>query len=205
MTSVTNNLNANYYNLNNSSSGQAQTGHAGGVPSLATYLNQTASGDSKSNTHAAYNLDLSPNAQNYLSGLSQTSATSNNPLTNSDTSMSFASSNGFLLSDKQQQTIQSIIAKYKDAPYTQDTFQKIQDDLTQAGLSPKQLSLEDNARNFSTTKVLVAALSGQSTSDPASSSSIQSDEKTNSDNYMQGIMKQWKNISTTASSTESAS
>ena len=117
---------------------------------------------------------------------------------------SFASANGFQLSEKQKQTIQSILEKYKDAPYTQETYQKIQDDLDKAGLSPQKLALEDNAKNFSTTKVLIAALSGQSSDTSTSASSIQADEKTNGDKYMQDIMKQWKSLSTTVSGTEAS-
>ena len=192
MTSVTTNLNNSYYNLSGSSSNQSQTNKTGTVPSLADYLGTSKTADSKTSADSAYSLNLSPEAQNYLNGSAGSSASS------------FASANGFQLSEKQKQTIQSILEKYKDAPYTQETYQKIQDDLDKAGLSPQKLALEDNAKNFSTTKVLIAALSGQSSDTSTSASSIQADEKTNGDKYMQYIMKQWKSLSTTVSGTEAS-
>ena len=47
--------------------------------------------------------------------------------------------NGPTLTDAQKTSIKDIFAKYKDAPQTQDTFDKIHTDLQAAGVAPEQL------------------------------------------------------------------
>jgi hypothetical protein len=189
MTSVNSNLSGSYYDLNSSSSKQTQTGKAQSAPSLADYLGQGKTADSKSSNNSAYSLDLSPEAQNYLKGSSGSS---------------FASANGFQLTNEQKNKIQSILEKYKDAPYTQETYEKIQNDLEKAGVSPQKLALLDNAKNFSTTKVLIAALTGQSADDAVTPWSFEADQKSNSESYMDDIVKQWKALSSTAKATSGA-
>ena len=197
MTSVNSGLSSSYYDLNSSSSKQPSTGKAPTIPSLADYLNGTATTDSKTNViDSAYHLNLSPAAQNYLNG-----ASSNPSLSDPLASSSFASANGFQLTTEQKNQMQTILQKYKDAPYTQDTYNNIQNDLDRAGLSPNKLSLIDHAKNFSSTKVFLAAISGQSDNTLPTASSIAADEKSNADRYMADIIKQWKSISTTVAAT----
>ncbi len=185
MSSISTNIgNSSYYQLNGSSGNT--TGQSNiSVASLATSLlnpNSTSNGSTFSD---AYTLDLSPAAQQYLAG---------NP-TSASSSISSANK-GFVLSSKQREEVSEIIAKYKDQPFTQDTYNKIQDDLNAAGLSPQKLSMIDKATSFNPTQILVSALTGK----PASNASDTSDaaQQTKSTNFMQQIMAQWKAISTTA-------
>ncbi len=47
--------------------------------------------------------------------------------------------NGPRLTDDQKKTIQSIFDKYKDAPKTKETFDKVHDELKAAGVAPEQV------------------------------------------------------------------
>ena len=105
-----------------------------------------------------------------------------------------------MLSSQQRQQIDSIIAKYKDAPFTQDTYKKIQDDLKSSGLSAIKLAAEDKINSFNSTEVFMNALYGDSTINDGTSFFDNSDEQANSDSYMNQILSKWKNISTTSPS-----
>lgn len=167
-----------YYSLSGQSGSTASTEPL----SLAQMLGQN-SGTSSDSSLGAYTLDLSPAAQSYLS-------TGNLP------SVVTTQGDSFTLSDKQQQEIAAILAKYKDAPQTQDTFNQIQDDLTAAHLGPDQLALQDKIKSFNATQVLIDALAGKSSDLATSSVTPDSDEDTKSSNYMKQIIAQWKSIST---------
>jgi len=176
--------NSSYYQLSNP---QAGTSGNSGTPSTANMLLQALDGAnpaSSSTGSPAYSLDLSPTAQNYLSGLNGTSTTTTG---GTDT---------FQLSTKQQQTLTAILAKYKDAPYTQDTFNSIQNDLNAAGLGTTTLQAKDKAQSFNPTNVLIAYLNGNSAAADAAMPS-DSQEQTKAGNFMQSVADQWKNISTT--------
>lgn len=160
-----------YYQLGNAASGSAAVSTAG----ASLQQHNTLNGFDPS----AYLLDLSPEAQKYLNG-----------------SLSLSSSNsGFLLNGGQRQAISDIIAKYKDAPFTQDTYNKIQNDLIEAGLGPDQLGRMDKVKSFNPTQLLINALSGRN--DNSGAILTDSDIQTKSANYMQQIVSQWKDISTT--------
>jgi hypothetical protein len=133
-------------------------------------------------------VDLSPQAQSIL-----------NEFGNGGTDNGSAS-NGFILSTQQQQQIKAILAKYKDAPFTQDTYNNIQADLKAAGLSPDQLSIQDEIRSFNPTKVMIDALNGIDDSSDISNFGNNPAEQANANSYMQQIFNQWQNISTTANS-----
>jgi hypothetical protein len=208
MTSVNSGLSGGYYDLNSASSKHASAGKPSTLPSLADYLNGTTTTDSTTSAaDSAYQLKLSPAAQDYLKSASSNPSSTTPSLSNSllsngasgnaSSSLSFASAGGFQLTSEQKNQMQAILQKYKDAPYTQDTYNSIQNDLDRAGLSPKKLSLIDHAKNFSSTKVFLAAISGQSDNTLSTASSIAADEKSNADRYMADIIKQWKSISTT--------
>ena len=186
-----------YYQLNSSSSGNSATTAQTQVatPSLASAL----SGNTQSTPFSdAVLLDLSPAAQKYLSGLGTSAATQTQ-------NTSTTSSQDFVLSTEQKQTLNDILAKYKDAPYTQDTFDAIQGDLQKAGLGPDQLSAKDRVNSFSATAVLVDALNGGNGSTPGSTPLSDADLKTKSNNYIQDVVSQWKKISTDYQSQQSAS
>ena len=134
----------------------------------------------------AYTLNLSQSAQDYLAGLGN----NYNPLDNSV---------GYSLTKNQQEKITGILNKYKDSPFTQDTFNKIQDDLKSAGLSTDTLSLEKKISSFDQTTVLLDALGGiddgnegylPATTDPTA-------QKNDANSFMQSIISQWQSVSTT--------
>ena len=170
-----------YYQLssNTSSNSSASSKTQSPTDILLQALN-SASGTS-SNSDSSYLLNLSPEAQQYINSNTATSPTSSN----------------FVLSSKQQQDITNILNKYKNSPQTQETFDKIQNDLNAAGLGASQLSLQDQATNFSPTALFIADLNGDTSGAAAITSP---DETTKSSNYMQQIINQWQTISKTNNS-----
>lgn len=180
MSSITSSAGGYYYPLSGSGS---QASSATGSLSSAL-LNASSTGVSSFDS-SAYTLDLSPEAQKYLSGLNNGQG-----------------STQFTLSDKQQQAINDILAKYKDAPFTQDTFNQIQNDLNAANLGPQFLALTDKINSFNPSQVLIDALNGGASSNVTGLGDLTSDNSSNQqtkiDNYMQGIISQWKSVSTTA-------
>jgi hypothetical protein len=193
MSTITSLQSNGYYSLNNQSSG-ASSGTAA-TPGASTILGGTTT--ATSTAESAYSLDLSPDALAYIKQINGSSA---------GKASSYASVSNFTLTKDQQTTRDAIIAKYKDAPFTQDTFSQIQDDLNAAGLSPEALGKQDAIRNFNPTKLFLDALNGiNSGTDDGSSlfggSTSSSDDEaltTKSTNFMTGIADQWARISTKA-------
>ena len=186
MTSISNNNNYNssYYQLpaQGSAAPTAPTNPAIASPSAVT-------ADTSS-----YLLDLSPNAQNYLSG----GVKSNDPsplFANPTQSVVPNGKEAFTLTPAQQQQITAILAKYKDAPATQDTFNSIQDDLRKANLAPDQLTSQDQVKSFNATQVFLSALNGDTTDPSVLNNTTAADESTKSGNYMKSILAQWEQVS----------
>ncbi len=211
MSSITNLSSSGYYQLNNSSTGsQSQTSGTSTTQSLISALNGTSSTNGP-NTDSAYMLNLSPQAKAYINSQNatgtNTTASLLNSLTGSGSSNSasgtaLGASQNFTLSANQQQKITDILTKYKDAPYTQDTYNKIQNDLNKAGLGSNTLMMEDKAKTFNAPLVLINALNGGNSSDTGVTSD--SDEQAKASSYMQGIISQWKNISGNAATATSS-
>jgi len=170
---------AAYYQLsgNASNSSSASSSTTSPTDMLLQALN-SATSDTSSNNNSSYSLNLSPQAQQYMNSSSPSSATSSN----------------FVLSPQQEQAITKILDKYKNAPQTQATFDQIQNDLNTAGLGASQLSLQDQATNFSPTALFIDDLSGNTSGAAAITSP---DETTKSSNYMQQIISQWQTIAAT--------
>jgi len=174
--------NSGYYQLSDPSAGNSNTAQSNPTNALMqALLSASSASGTAASSSAAYLLDLSPQAQQYLNGGGASAVSPLNP-----------SSSSFVLSTQQQQEITSIIAKYKDAPYTQATFDAIQNALQTAGLDPTTLSREDQAQSFNATQVLIDDLNGDVS---GANSLINPDESTKSSNYMQQILGQWKTIS----------
>jgi hypothetical protein len=183
---------AGYYQLNQQSGGANNSANNLGrspanVGTLASALQATGNNSNTQSPNGAYLLDLSPLAQQYLATNGQASQSS---------AVGGSSTQTFLLKPEQRQTIADIIASYKDAPFTQETFNQLQDDLEKEGLGAQQLAMIDNAESFNPTQILVDALSGRSSSFSGTASTQSQQAKV--DNFMQDIVKQWRNISTTA-------
>jgi len=132
----------------------------------------------------AYQIDLSPAARSYLSGSNAASSV----LGNFD---------GFTLNQTQKDKIDSIIAKFADAPYTQETFNQIQAELQRAGLSPDQLAVQQQVKDFSTTQMLIEALGGKTVHNPMEA---QDDSKYDSQkkSYLQQLGSAFQNIAAKA-------
>jgi hypothetical protein len=64
------------------------------------------------------------------------------------------------LSDLQKQKIQDILEKYKDAPDNQDTLNSLSADLQQAGVSPEQIAITQQALDFNPVATFIKILFG---------------------------------------------
>jgi len=181
--------NSGYYQLNSSGAGSGNTSNAArsavAKPSLASALGNVT--NSSSSYSDAVLVDLSPEAQKYLSGLGSPGATINSTP---------AANDSFVLSSQQKVALAAVLDTYKDAPYTQATFDQIQDDLQKAGLGPNQLSVHERVTSFSTTAALVDALNGGHGTTPGSTVISDGDLQKKATNYIQDIATQWKKIST---------
>ena len=191
MTSVSALPTAGYYQLSNNAT---SSGSNTPTDSLLAALNATSGANSSANSaisSSAYLLNLSPQAQQYMSSSSGSSSSSG--VSSAISALNGTSgSSSFVLTTQQQQTITNIITKYKNAPYTQATFNQIQNDLNSAGLGTNQLSGKDKAQNFNATSLLIDDLNGNSSAATAMTSP---DETSKSSNYMQQILSQWQTIS----------
>ena len=140
----------------------------------------------------SYFLDLSPQAQAFLEQ-------KNSRATGGDGT--------FILSDKQKQQISDVIAKYKDEPFTKETYEKIETELEALGLSPDILAIRDKARNVNTTMMLLDALNGANPDGLNSSLTGVKPDQTTSDqkkeNYIKSLLTEWGDISTTIDAEES--
>ena len=158
-----------------------------GAPSLSAALNAADAAQNASSDSGAYTLNLSDAARNFLSGNTA------NPANATDTPQA-----DFKLTPKQQQTLDTILAKYKDAPYTQATFDLIQDDLEHAGISPDQLAIQHQASNLTgSTQTFIDALNGKTVYDPNVKPGDTSNYETQKDDYTLDIISQWQDISST--------
>jgi len=194
MTSISTLNNGGYYQLSNPLAGTG-TGQAPNATDALLQAMSAASNSSFDNSNSnndAFLLDLSPEAQGLLNGGGAPSTSGLAGLLNGG---------NFALSAKQQEQITAILTKYKDAPYTQDTFNQIQNDLNAAGLGPQLLSMEDQAKSFDPALVLLDALNG---TDSTLSLSSATDEQDKATAYMQSIISQWKSISSIATTTSAA-
>jgi hypothetical protein len=142
----------------------------------------------------AFMLDLSPQAQQFMNGISS-------PANSAPANTAGA---GFTLTGAEQKQVNDIIAKYKDEPFTQATYEKIQKDLHAIGLAPDQLAMKDKIKSFNGTQMLLDALNG-GTADVSSFSTSDSQENTNADAFMQQIVRQWQSVSTTVPPDEASS
>lgn len=192
MSTITNNAaNTIFTSLNNSSANQSkQTGSA--LLDELTGSNSVQQA-AKTATKGSYLLDLSPEAQAFLntSGGSTASSSAN------------AWKNNFILTSKQQSEINSVIAKYKDAPFTKETYYQMEAELDDLGLSPEALAIKDKARGLNTTSMLLAALNGTGgdlNQSLLGNSSEQS--QTKKDNYVKTLLGKWSDISTTIDDAE---
>lgn len=104
----------------------------------------------------------------------------------------------FTLSERQKDQISAILARYADAPFTQDTYNAIQYDLAAEGLSADQLALREQVFAFNATQSFMDALNGVAgSSDSFSLSGAEKADPEKANSYMRSIVKEWASISTT--------
>lgn len=138
----------------------------------------------------AFMLDLSPDAKEAL----------RESTANINASAGFSENEAqFTLTRKQLATIDEILQKYKDAPFTQETYEHIQEDLEDANLSPESLMLQDKIKSFNPINILVNALSGDFTDVVGNNTDVLESKM---DNYIAMVVDTWKEISTTADDAE---
>lgn len=180
-----------YYSLQQSSTSGNNAQGAGRSASGVSLIRggRGVEGAGVSQGNDAYLLDLSPEAQAYLRSLKNGQSNVSGNVSND------AVEQGFTVNSKQRLAIAAILEKYKQEPYTQEVFDRIQDELHQAGLSPDQLAAKYRASSFSTTAALVDALNGGEGSLPGSSPVSDSELQQRTSEYVQFIVEEWKKIS----------
>lgn len=124
----------------------------------------------------AYFLDLSPAAQRYLSEAQTVPV----------------EPGGYVLTEQQHDTLTGILMRHKESPYTQATFDSIQNELHEAGLSPGQLAGQSKVKRFTTTGTLIDALNGKFQTGAPQESASETEAKANQ--YMRAVAEQWKAI-----------
>ncbi len=96
----------------------------------------------------------------------------------------------FWLSVVQKQKISCIIMQYIHAPFTQNNFNKIQEDLKNQGLSPDQLAVEDHVQAFD--PIEAAEILPGSPMEPLTIGNHFGTAQRRADNYMRYIANEWK-------------
>lgn len=201
MSAINTNINQQgYYNLGSSGGSGAGSGagtqqaNRSGATQLAPSRNLAQSGSLAGS--AAYMLDLSPEAQQYLRGLQQQPApTVRQPAVSED---------GFTLNSQQRLALASLLERFKDEPYTQETFDAIQDELDAQGIGPTQLAARYRATSFNPTASLVDALNGGNGTTPGAAPVGDAELQERSGQYMQFVISEWKKLATPADDGEGA-
>jgi hypothetical protein len=148
--------------------------------------------DTGSSFDPAVNLDLSEEAKKILAQLQQQQQQAQDePVLKQP----------FKLSDTQTKQITDIVQSFKDEPITQETFQKINDALQDAGLGSDKLAVLNSAASFNSTSFLASLLSGNSQNTPSlmSISQNMSNMQEKQSEYLQGIYDYWQATTTQTS------
>lgn len=163
------------------------------IPPLAQTL---AIGTPAEQQDYSYTLDLSPGALAYIQELNAQAA--ENPSAQPFRANAIT---GFALTPNQQRTLDDILAKYQDAPFTQETFNLIQDDMNAAGLTAEVFAAQDKARNHNPTLFFFEALSGGANMalDNATGNASEPSDETDTKmmNFMKSVVASWATLSTT--------
>lgn len=145
--------------------------------------------DTGSSFDPAVNLDLSEEAKKILAQLQQQQQQTQDEPTLKQP---------FKLNDAQTKQITDIVQSFKDEPITQETFQKINDALQDAGLASDKLAVLNSAASFNSTSFLASLLSGNSQNTPSlmSISQNMSNMQEKQSEYLQGIYDYWQATTT---------
>ncbi len=157
--------------------------------SLATALSNIGKSSNQgtgSSTDLSYMLNLSDEAKNYLTKLVDTQTGANQ---STETQKLIA------LSREQERAIDAIVNKYKDEPFTEETYEAMQEELEAAGLGAMHMAAKDTMRSFSTTQLFLNVLNGSNQLTFGDSSPAAIREK--AAGYMDMVYAKWEAISTT--------
>lgn len=189
MSTITKSTLNSYYSLSDAKTATT-TSQQSSTPNLTSALAAANGGKTDSSKLAvgsSYLLDLSDNAKNYLQSLSDTSAGKGSSTSTGD---------GIVLTNAQQAKLTEILIKYKDAPYNDATFTRIQQDLDAAGIGADSLAAKAQARQLNPTLIFLDALNG---GDGAAGTVGSNDSRTaDATGYLKKVATQWERISTTA-------
>ena len=181
----------------NSSTSSSSSSSSSSLSDILAQANGTDLGDGNTSSGSSYLLDLSPEAQAYLTSQSSTGTTTSTGSTTSSTGASV------ILSPVQQDKLNAILQKYKDAPYTDATFKAIQKDMSAAGIGADTLAGQAEMRNLNPTAMLLNALNGGDGSVGTIGGSA--DIATLETNFMGSVNQQWQQISSDYDSTTGGS
>jgi len=193
MTSINTANSSSYYTLptasqQGSSAGSQNANTAAALTnSTSTDLLASLLDNSNASNDSSFLLDLSPSAQAALSSGSAATPTSTT----------------FTISASQQKQINDILAKYKNAPVTQATYDEIQNALQAAGLDPATMQKIDQVNSFNPQQIFMDALNGTDPTTVTNPNTSASAESTKATNYMNSIVSQWKAESTAGTSSGS--
>lgn len=175
---------SSHYTLGQFSTSAATTPAAG-----TSATSPTVSGGNAATN--AFFLSLSPQAQKYLTSIGLGSPSSA-PTT----------AQKFILDTPQQQAMDDILAKYKNQPFTQATFDQLQDDLEAAGISPDQLAQRQQVQDFNPTMELLGALNDSVTDPTYNFATQQKSSSANYDtqksNYIQDVIAAFQKVAAAA-------
>jgi hypothetical protein len=132
-------------------------------------------------------LSLSPQAQSYIDF---TNLVSNTP---ADPALGGAALN---LSDDQKAKFDATIDKYKDAPFTHETYVKILNDLAAQGLSAEQIALQSAPPSFDLSAILLDTLSGENSSSSNVLNLFTGTQQAQTVDFNQQVVAQWESVST---------
>lgn len=184
MSSVNTLFSGNFYQLNSQEkSSTSGTGNA--LEQLVSSVKQATTSD-QSEKAATDLLDLTAEAQAYLE---RTQATA-------DKSEELDKVTPFILSRKDQATLNSIINKYKDAPFTQESFQQMQQELKSANVSSEQLAAKEKMRTLSPARMFIDIMAGKEIT-PVVSLADDKSFQAKGERYMRDVITRWSEISTT--------
>lgn len=102
----------------------------------------------------------------------------------------------FILNNSQRQTIESIIQSYKDAPFSDETYEAMMSDLEQAGLSPELLTIKEQVASINPVNIFLSAMNGEELNFDQLGELSPEIIEAKENNYMLDIVARWHSIST---------
>lgn len=185
MSTINTLFSGNSYQLNAEKNATANSSDSS--QALQALVSQTQNPSLATNEKRASDLlDLTKEAQDYLARISTSAAQAEKT----------QEVTPFILSRKDQAKLDSIITSYKDKPFTQESFDQMQQELKSAGLSADHLAAKEKMRTLSPARMFIDIMAGN---DPAPVVHISKDTnlQAKAERYMTDVITRWSEISTT--------